>query len=440
MMKRQSSSSFASYESSRAQRLEKTLADPVIWEESLSFRHSNYRQLHHQRGKIGTFHVRLLQGESLTRSYWSALALGPVKFLNLSKAHGSVSAFCECSLEFAYEDEAEEVGFDDRKKAPKKKNSQIFTSPVVKDDNPVWDNCAFDLVLKKGIHDGQRIFLQVYVHEDATPVENFLPQNRMIGYGKLDLTNLTLGESPDGVKTPGVFDAWIDLTLPNDEKPALNDEELKKSLASLHFKETPELVLDESKSTGRIRVLVSYEPHGLEPQKNDIVALEAFARAPKSSSCRPVIAPYMPLAILERKGSYLLAQYTLPPDHTKLACVRIHRNAVFVIERKNLLDAAQNIALLPFDVVSNTPVGRSVTQALSPVVSVGREMLSPAFLSMKIAWVAARSTGLGLISGIGSLVSTFLHESTHGLQNPENLRETATPERRKTVTAQFVSL
>ena len=62
--------------------------------------HRSYRHLHHQRGIIGTFHVRLLEGRNLQRKHWSALSLGPVKHLGLSRAHGEVSSFGTLRLAF----------------------------------------------------------------------------------------------------------------------------------------------------------------------------------------------------------------------------------------------------------------------------------------------------------------------------------------------------
>mmetsp|Transcript_33713 Transcript_33713/g.68540 ORF Transcript_33713/g.68540 Transcript_33713/m.68540 type:complete len:330 (-) Transcript_33713:3292-4281(-) len=63
--------------------------------------HRSYRHLHHQQGGIiGTFHVRLLEGKNLQRRHWSALSLGPVKHLGLSRAHGEVSSFGSLRLAF----------------------------------------------------------------------------------------------------------------------------------------------------------------------------------------------------------------------------------------------------------------------------------------------------------------------------------------------------
>ena len=48
---------------------------------------------------MGTFSVRLLEAAELKRSYWSALALGPMKHLGLSKAHGQISSFVSFCLD-----------------------------------------------------------------------------------------------------------------------------------------------------------------------------------------------------------------------------------------------------------------------------------------------------------------------------------------------------
>eukprot|EP00578_Thalassiosira_sp_NH16_P032442 CAMPEP_0181081026 /NCGR_PEP_ID=MMETSP1071-20121207/2886_1 /TAXON_ID=35127 /ORGANISM="Thalassiosira sp., Strain NH16" /LENGTH=109 /DNA_ID=CAMNT_0023162553 /DNA_START=49 /DNA_END=375 /DNA_ORIENTATION=- len=62
--------------------------------------HRSHRHLHHQRGTVGTFRVRLLEGRGLTRKHWSALGLGPVRHLGLSKACGEVSSFGTLRLAF----------------------------------------------------------------------------------------------------------------------------------------------------------------------------------------------------------------------------------------------------------------------------------------------------------------------------------------------------
>lgn len=474
----------STYEATKAYQSTQTHPDRIHWDGNVAFRDQPYRLLHHQRGLIGMFRVRLLEAADLKRSYWSALALGPVKHLGLSTAHGAVSSFCTFSLQYedAYKnsnggDEEEQVATVvttpnqtsdwDRKPAAKPRAKNASTRPaaaaaaserhvssptVMQDNNPVWENCQFEFPFCKGALpvDGMRVCLQVRVQEDATAVENFLPgipsggDARLLGVGTLDLTELCLGETANGQVLPGVRDAWIPISLAGIDKPEDDDEDEEGFLSrELPFsKEDPLAPPKKDKHhtkkdgdsndppavTGMVRVLVSYQPVGLEPQPKDIVALEAFARRnhPAATTCRPLLQPLMPLTVVDRRGAYLLCEYNLPGSssghrrnknnsNNNKACIRIHRNAVFVIERQNLVDAAHNLALLPFDVMVSTPVGQATANALGPAVAAGREILMPALLSLKLVWMAARTTTLAGVSGVQALGGTLWQEGTSSL-------------------------
>jgi hypothetical protein len=148
------------------------------------------------------------------------------------------------------------------------------------------------------------------------------------------------------------------------------------------------------------------------------------------------------MTVLERRGQYLLAEY-VASDQRK-ACVRLHRNAVFVVERQNLVDAAHNLALLPADVWMSTPLGRKMGEIAGPVVAASRELLLPAFYSFKLVWVAVRTTTLASMSGVRALGSTLWQEGSSSLivgqqQSRDSYREHEQRER-KVATAQFVHL
>jgi hypothetical protein len=510
-----SSSSLGTYEATMAALSAAQQPDPIHWVGQAAFRESRYRQLHHQCGVSGIFTVRLLQARNLRRSHWSPLALGPVKLLGWSKAHGAVSSFCEFSLDFGTNREEEEQlerralralhhqysqsssrlqpGGGDRKPAAKSKQESsktkktLIVSPVIPhNDHPVWgDTCHFEFPLKKGAApaDGMRILLTVHVREEATAVEQILPRDhhhgddnthhRLLGRGQLDLTDLCLGDDAiSGQALPGVMDAWIDLTLPrredvdddfgmdlrmgnsssDDSKPAaslLSDDSTNSKAAAANdpLSKKPKSTSSQDDTTnssyGQVRVLVSYQPVGLDPQPKDIVALESVARQNRhTASCRSVVDPLMPFTVLDRRGSYVLAEYMLQDAaHTKV-CVRLHRNAVFVIERQTIIDAATNLALLPVDVALSTPLGHAVQQALTPLVHAGGELLMPALLSAKLVWMAARTTGLGVASGIFALTGTLWREGATSLSQPsvDGRNHRRAVERRGSATAQFVQL
>jgi hypothetical protein len=438
----------STYEATKARQSTLSQPDKIHYESSAAFRDKPYRQLHHQNGVIGIFRVRLLEAADLQRSHWSALALGPVKHLGLSKAHGACSSFC--SFEFEYKNPHEtQVAtastahrmLEDRKPAASSKpasRSSAAVSPIVpSDNNPVWENCQFDFLLRKGalVSDGRRINLAVRVAEDSTAMENFLPgmpkdNDRLIGYGSLDMTDLCLGESAEGQALPGVLDAWLPISLQGQEPDQEEDyQEMKYDkkdpLAPPVSKQKRQETETPPAVTGMVRVLISYQPIGLDPQPKDIIAMEAFARRnPADNSCRPVLPPLMPLTVIERRGAYLLCEYRLMANTTsnssvvrshKTACIRLHRNACFVIERQNLIDAAHNLALLPADVWMSTPLGQAVSHAAAPVVTATERLLMPAALSFKLVWMAGRTAALAGVSGIQALGSTLWHEGTQSL-------------------------
>ena len=425
------------YEASRALASIENQPDKIHWNQGSAFRDHPYRLLHHQKGIIGNFRIRLLEGNDLQRSYWSALALGPVKHLGLSTAHGEVSSFVSLTLNFEDEGTDEHSPQSAIKQGHNGKSAAV--SPVVvSNNNPVWDNSQFEFSLRKGsFRDGQRIMLTVRVDEAATSVENLIPgvpsgDARMIGVGAFDLTELCLGETNRGQVIPGVLDFWVPISMQGQEAP-----ELPEALGKDPLMQQEREKITDNRVTGKIRILASYEPYGLEPQPKDVVALEAFARRnPLTSSCRSLLSPLMPLTVLEKRGAYILAEYIT--SNGRKACTRIHRNAVFVVERQNLADAAHNLALLPVDVWMSTPIGRAVHEVSSPVVHAARELSMPVLLSMKLVWVAARTSVVAGLSGAQALGSTFFSEGSAALTSSNRGRDPYAMDRKSKVT--FVQL
>lgn len=467
----------STYEATKARESTRGLPDPIHWERGASYREQAYRHLHHQEGLIGRFQIRLLEAADLKRSYWSALALGPVKLLGLSKAHGAVSSFCTFSLRYEnpYLCDAEDGtrrslppiakmagGGDLKPRAKLVSNVPKFgsvVSPVIpQDNNPVWTNCAFDFPLRKvpgTAVDGQRILLTLRVDEDGTAVENMLPvpgvpkgdDARLLGTGTLDLTSLCLGQNVmTGQPQPSVLDTWIPIRLSDRD---VDEEDVAAAAAASsklslddHDLYNPKKKKSNSKDddntgniTGRVRVLVSYNPHGMDPQKHDVVALESFARHgsnnndQKIATCPPVLPPLLPMTVLECSGPWLLVEYQLRPQsgqyagyrglawssNNRKACLRLHRNCVFVIERKNIVDETINLALLPADVFMRTPLGQGSAELLGPLFVASRQLLMPALLSAKLMWMAVRTTTLASVTGVQAATSAMWAEGSSSL-------------------------
>ncbi|KAL7472130.1 hypothetical protein ACHAXS_012466 [Conticribra weissflogii] len=161
-------------------------------------------------------------------------------------------------------------------------------------------------------------------------------------------------------------------------------------------------------TSGKVHLLISYEPNGMTPKSNDVVAFESFARRSEASSViAPIVPPLSPLLVIDTRSSYLLLEYTNSRTVTSVDRsgnvkssrwershrIRIHRNAVFVIERPTLMDAAGNLARLPGDIVLSTPLGREVAEISAPLVAAASELIGPAVLWGKLM-VAAGGTGV----------------------------------------------
>jgi len=319
--------------------------------------------------------VQLLEARNLERSYWSALAIGPMKHLGLSKAHGKISSFC--SLELRVQSE-----LDDSKNAFK---SEKYNSPVIHNQNsPVWPDCEWDIPLEKRFPDGMPIILDVEAREDSSAAESMgIPlvpseDDRLLGRGDINVTCLCLGVEKDQTHA-GIIDEWIKISKNN-------------------------------KETGEVRILISYTPYGLDPQQDDIVALEAFARRSLTrSSCTPLVHPLQPLKVLQKAGGFLLVEYHM--RNRKRATLRLNRKAVFVVERFNFIDGAISLAALPVDAILSTPAGQYAQNVSMPIIHMAGELIMPVALSTKLLWVAFRTTGSAAFSGVMAATGSVLDNS-----------------------------
>lgn len=645
-----------------------------------------YRHIHHQRGTIGTFHIRLLEGSDLSRKHWSALSLGPVKHLGLSKCHGEVSSFGTLRLAFWNSDDGEEDGgvvdhdnivgqsyhlggnggdYAGKKKGeeensyaatssessmtssssnipPQKQHAEASFMPsmppptcqprqhnipggqspfdqgcirsfsparspffssyenntqqkqsqqqtqnqqinhqrdwdskpsaaeaaalnkqlqplpippssslssssssssttrrnntstsfgppephhyakeefksstVHNDSNPIWGSDQFNLqnsenqsssstfhiplqkddFLPTLLNDGGKVSLEIRIDEEMTGAESLivgsalstvvgtataatsvvglghhtqnvsnmgremmgLSTDRLIGKGYVDLMPLLLGlweesweqgqqhsdetqnqrqdkngsflsgkgEEQDSMllneygkinssarkmkrrmERMGMLDVWVPLYHPTATTKA-------RSTASSKGVEQDD---DDKtiKTSGKVHLLISYEPNGMIPKRDDVVAFESFARRPIQQNnnplgpiITPIVPPLSPLLVVDTRGNYLLLEYSTSRTVTSVDRngnvksskwerthrVRIHRNAIFVIERHTLMDAAGNIARLPGDIVLSTPIGQEIAEVSAPIVAGAMELMGPALLWGKLM-MAAGGTGV----------------------------------------------
>jgi len=305
--------------------------------------------------------------------------------------------------------------------------SKEYRSSIVRSNsNPSWPTVQspsnasiFEMDLGKGSmpREGMEIFLRVQMKEEVSAADSILPVkgggNGILGEAKINLTPLVLrgfgSEDAYGSDEVDVWDEWVNLLPPQAASNAGNRSEDEPS---------------------KVRVLVSYEPAGFSPRRGDIVALESFARQPfATSSFRPILTSLAPMRVKDVRGEHLHCGFELAVQSgdggnngkhgvsAKEGAVRLHRNAVFVIERTNVIDYAVDVALKPTDVVLSTPIARDVTQTLSPYVESAGELLMPVFLSSKLFFEAAKVGGGAFAVGMKAALATVAAN-----QNPEKRR------------------
>jgi hypothetical protein len=533
--------------------------DPIHYNPNYSYRNQPYRLLHHQKGVIGNFHVRIVEGKGLKRNHWSVLGLGVVKHLGLSNAHGEVSSYGNFRLGFRQrrhnnrqdrnnyngklvqqeEDQQEEEEVQQfgtsvatatataataTAAAASLQNTQntshhqhhnhniIYTnnnktyqsSTIPSNSSPKWpsvqtstNKSSFQIPLYKGSMpvDGMEIILSIQMKEEKSAADtfvNYVPVvgggiigqggsgsmdydynynkrsnhgdgSGLLGVGEINLTGLVLRDNyynysnscgEQGDEVVDVYDEWITLSNP------IHQQQQQQQQQQHGNKDK------HSNDYGKVRLLISYEPNGYKPQKNDIVAFESFARQPNNvtSQCPSIVPLLHPFKVKDVKGEYILAVYDTffgnhnfnthqqqqqqqqqqlykndldyqydddddninyyhshlnshnrnSPQSTlipKQGSIRIHRNSIFVIERTNLLDNAINISLTPTDILLSTPLGQNVTDATQPYIEAAGDLLAPVILSSKLLLEAGKVGGGALAIGLKSAVVSVVQSS-----------------------------
>mmetsp|Transcript_477 Transcript_477/g.671 ORF Transcript_477/g.671 Transcript_477/m.671 type:complete len:552 (-) Transcript_477:21-1676(-) len=358
-------------------------------------------------------------------------------------------------------------------------HSTFNSTTIDSNSNPKWptvqtqtNTSTFHIPLKKGNmpQDGMEIILSIQMIEKRSAVDSLVPigkggGNGLLGSGEINLTRLVMrglifsssrnssghsntASSYDGKEDDvvDVLDEWIYLSYDS------NDNEKSKSAESTKN--------ENDNYHGKVRLLISYEPHGLTPQQGDIVAFEAFARRPlELSRCPTIVQPLYPLQVKEIKGEFLLVKYEMLSNaasyHNQISAqlkthedylirkrdsslssstqqksnnkvnvskrfgaLRIHRNTIFVIERTNLVDVAVDISLKPTDILLSTSVGQSVSHAAQPYVEAAGDILAPALLSSRLLLEAGKLGGGALAVGVKSAVVSVMANS-----DPEKRRK-----------------
>ncbi|RLN46660.1 hypothetical protein BBJ29_008042 [Phytophthora kernoviae] len=266
----------------------------------------------------------------------------------------------------------------------------VRSSTILSNDNPTWRREFLEVKLPKldfkrsplSEHSDVRMELIVDVmNEDsltgkATEAVG-IGTGSVVGTAVVDFTPLVEGKED-------VMDQWIPLSGALPLMTGTNG-------SSSHGKKP-----QEELSLGEVRVVLQYEPHGMEPRVGDMVKFEGFGSYP-SALLGPV--EDLELHVKKTSGPYLLCSYTTNSKYD--ATLRVHRNNVFVAHRGSLFDRFYESCIVePLEFVGSTPIGQSAKEVLKPYISVARAFSFPALMAAKATVMTtfrASSAALGAV-------------------------------------------
>ncbi|CAH0485641.1 unnamed protein product [Peronospora farinosa] len=266
----------------------------------------------------------------------------------------------------------------------------VRSSTIPTNNNPTWRREFLEVKLPKldlkrhplGEHSDVRLELILDVmNEDsltgkATEAVGMI-NGSVIGTAVVDFTSLVEGKED-------VMDQWIPLsgTLPLAGSGASSGKKKQHPEAELNL--------------GEVRIVLQYEPHGMEPRLSDVIKFEGFGSYPSS-----VLGPIEDLELHVKKtsGSYLLCSYTTPSGYE--AALRVHRNNVFVVHRGSVFDRFyESCVVEPLEFMISTPIGQSAKEVLRPYMNVARAFSGPALVATKATLMTtyrASSAAIGAV-------------------------------------------
>ncbi|OWZ00540.1 hypothetical protein PHMEG_00028240 [Phytophthora megakarya] len=265
----------------------------------------------------------------------------------------------------------------------------VRSSTIPSNDNPTWRREFLEVRIPKldykrqPLSDHSDVRLELIVdamNEDsltgkATEAVG-MANGSVIGTAVVDFTPLLEGKED-------VMDQWIPL-----------------SGALLTGSESGKKHPEADLSLGEVRVVLQYEPHGMEPRVGDVVKFEGFGSYPSA-----VLGPIEDLELQVKKtsGSYLLCSYTTPSGYE--AALRIQRNNVFVAHRGSFFDRFyESCVVEPLEFVASTPIGQSAKEILRPYANVARAFSGPALLATKATLM---TTYRASTAAIGAVVASL---------------------------------
>ncbi|CAM9322002.1 unnamed protein product [Ectocarpus sp. 6 AP-2014] len=317
------------------------------WKRQLSFRGQPYRYAHHQNGVMGHFQIRVVAASEISEPDWSRVTSN----LNINAIAGNGSG-TGSALPYV----AVSLGkYTVRSSAREAQPDSLGTLRAS------WPRGMLLVEVMKGdIRPGELPRLAVQVFNQDSIVQSVLSsavstvmgsRGSLLGAGELDVSSLLSGGAH-------LIDTWVEL-----------------------------------EPKGRVHVHVEYEPKGIQPEKNDVVFLESFARWGDSL----VIPPGVPMVVLDSKPPFLLVAFdTFTGREGRL---RLHRNTVSVVERLSWLDVSLAMLARPVDALLRTDTGSWCVRKSRPLLQPLIVMVTPLQASLLVAFSALKVALKGVLMG-----------------------------------------
>ncbi|CAM9448799.1 unnamed protein product [Ectocarpus sp. 4 AP-2014] len=313
----------------------------------LSSRGQPYRYAHHQNGVMGHFQVRVVAVSEISEPDWSRVTGN----LHINAIAGSGSG-TGSALPYV----AVSLG-----KCTVRSSAQEAQPDSLGTLRASWPRGTLSVeVMKGGIRSGELPRLAVQVCNQDSIVQSVLSsavstvmgsRGSLLGAGELDVSSLLSGGAH-------LIDTWVEL-----------------------------------EPKGRVHVHVEYEPKGIQPEKNDVVFLESFARWGDSL----VIPPSVPMVVLDCKPPFLLVAFdTFTGREGRL---RLHRNTVSVVERLSWLDVSLTMLARPVDALLRTDTGSWCVRKSRPLLQPLIVMVAPLQASLLVAFSALKVALKGVLMG-----------------------------------------
>ena len=411
-----------------------------------SYRGGMYRYLHHQNRVIGLLKVRLL----------AAKDMGKYKDTNNNNSEKSSKLGNEGSSSTLVEDVEDRdnikcngipnVSIELKCSGQCHKTSKNEGSNM-KNHDPSWRKEKEVFEIKKGFfEEGSPVLFHIDAFDVNKQVKkgSILLGNRSLEYESLghaivDLTDLIKGDD-EVLNGNAVMDIWVPLSPPFISKVHLlieyepwgMDPEVgdlvyfeafaRKMSSSILPPNEPFLVQAINGSF----LLLSYIIDGGEVYTNNYNGLESggatgsiaisqlqdnhqtMSSSSSSSTSYNNVPSYsdgMSSSSTASKTSSLADAFNAF-IHERTGYIKVHRNAVFVIERKSLVDGLYDKAVAPVDYVFSTSYGKWVKETTQPVVNYASVMVRPAVMTFKLSMTATRLAFKSAMVGIQTAAAT----------------------------------